>query len=75
MYVDAGMTPLRAIQSATVVNAQLLRMEGKVGTLKPGAWADIVAVPGDPLADVRALESPVWVMKAGEVATGSVRTR
>jgi len=75
MYVDAGMTPLRAIQSATVVNAQLLRLEGKVGTLKPGAWADIVAVPGDPLADVRALESPVWVMKAGEVATGSARAR
>ena len=75
IYVDAGMTPLRAIQSATVVNAELLRMEGKVGTLKPGAWADIVAVPGDPLADVRALESPVWVMKAGEVVTGSLRAR
>jgi imidazolonepropionase-like amidohydrolase len=73
MYVDAGMTPLQAIQSATVVNAQLLRMEGKVGTLRPGAWADIVAVRGDPLADVRALEVPVWIMKQGAVVAGDAR--
>ncbi len=47
------MTPLQAIQAATVVNARLLRREGKIGTLKPGAFADLIAVPGDPLADVR----------------------
>jgi len=70
MYVEAGMTPLQALQSATTVNAQLLRMEGKVGTLRPGAYADIVAVRGDPLADVRVIETPVWIMKGGEVVAG-----
>ncbi len=70
MYVEAGMSPLAAIRSATLVNAQLLRMEGRVGTLRPGAWADIVAVRGDPLADVRALETPVWIMKTGQVVSG-----
>jgi imidazolonepropionase-like amidohydrolase len=65
--VQAGMTPLQAVQAATVVNAKLLRMEGKIGTLKPGAFADLIAVPGNPLADVRALEQPVFVMKEGAV--------
>jgi imidazolonepropionase-like amidohydrolase len=71
IYVDAGMSPLAAIRSATVVNADLLRMEGRIGTLRAGAWADIIAVRGDPLADVRALETPVWIMKAGEVVSGN----
>ena len=75
MYVDAGMSPLQAIRSATIVDAELLRMEGRIGTLRPGAWADIIAVQGDPLADVRALEAPVWIMKAGVVASGSERAR
>jgi imidazolonepropionase-like amidohydrolase len=75
MYVDAGMSPLAAIRSATVVNAELLRMEGRIGTLRPGAWADIIAVRGDPLADVRALETPVWIMKAGEVMTANAPAR
>ena len=75
MYVDAGMSPLDAIRSATVVNAELLRMEGRIGTLRPGAWADVIAVRGDPLADVRALETPVWIMKAGEVVSGSAPAR
>jgi imidazolonepropionase-like amidohydrolase len=67
LYVEAGMTPLQAIQSATVTNAKLLRMEGKIGTVKPGAFADLVAVKGNPLADVRLLEVPVFVMKEGKV--------
>ena len=75
MYVEAGMSPLAAIRAATVVNAELLRMEGRIGTLRPGASADIIAVRGDPLADVRALETPVWVMKAGEVVSGSAPAR
>jgi imidazolonepropionase-like amidohydrolase len=61
---------LQALQSATIVNAQLLRMEGKIGTLRPGAYADIVAVRGNPLNDVRALETPVWIMKGGEEIAG-----
>jgi imidazolonepropionase-like amidohydrolase len=50
-------------------------MEGKIGTLRPGAAADIVAVRGDPLTDVRVLESPGWVMKAGEVVKGNAPTQ
>jgi imidazolonepropionase-like amidohydrolase len=75
MYVEAGMSPLAAIRAATVVNAELLRMEGRIGTLRAGAWADIIAVSGDPLADVRVLEAPVWIMKAGEVVRGAERPR
>jgi len=75
IYVEAGMSPLAAIRSATLVNAELLRMEGRIGTLRPGAWADIIAVRGDPLADVRALETPVWIMKAGELVSGSAPAR
>jgi imidazolonepropionase-like amidohydrolase len=75
MYVEAGMSPLAAIRAATVVNAELLRMEGRIGTLRAGAWADIIAVSGDPLADVRVLEAPVWIMKAGEVVRETERPR
>jgi imidazolonepropionase-like amidohydrolase len=75
MYVDAGMSPLAAIRAATVVNAELLRMEGRIGTLRPGAYADIIAVRGDPLGDVHTLEAPVWIMKSGEVVSGSAPAR
>jgi imidazolonepropionase-like amidohydrolase len=67
IFVEAGMTPLEAIRSATVVNADLLRMQGQIGTLRPGAYADLIAVVGNPLADVSLLERPVWIMKSGEV--------
>lgn len=65
ILVDAGMTALQAIQAATLVDAKLLRMEGKIGTLRPGAFADIIAVRGDPLQNIRTLEQPVFVMKDG----------
>ncbi len=68
LYVEAGMTPLQAIRSATLVAARLLRMEKKIGQIAPGFFGDLVAVAGDPLADVRVLESPRFVMKEGRVA-------
>ncbi len=68
LFVEAGMTPLAALQSATVVAARLLRMEDRIGTVAPGAFADLVAVAGDPLADVRTVEHPLWIMKEGQVA-------
>jgi imidazolonepropionase-like amidohydrolase len=68
MYVEAGMTPLQAIQSATLVAARLLRMETKIGKIAPGFYGDLVAVAGDPLQDVRTVESPRFVMKEGRVA-------
>jgi imidazolonepropionase-like amidohydrolase len=65
VYVRLGMTPLKAIQTATVNAADLLGIADKAGALEPGKWADIIAVEGDPLKDVRALESVSFVMKGG----------
>jgi imidazolonepropionase-like amidohydrolase len=67
LYVEAGMTPLQAIQSATLVGARLLRMEKKIGQVAPGFFADLIAVTGDPLKDVKTLETPRFVMKEGRV--------
>jgi imidazolonepropionase-like amidohydrolase len=67
VMVKLGLTPLQAIQAATVNAADLLGWAGKVGSLEPGAWADIVAVDGDPLQDVTTLERVKFVMKGGEV--------
>lgn len=67
VMVKLGLTPLQAIQAATVNAADLLGWSGKVGTLEPGAWADIVAVEGDPVKDVSTLERVKFVMKGGEV--------
>ena len=63
--VRFGMTPLQAIQAATINAAEALGQQGQVGTLKPGAWADIVAVAGDPLADVGELADVDAVVKGG----------
>lgn len=68
LFVSAGMSPLAALQSATVMNAKLLRLEGKIGTLAPGAYADLLAVAGNPLENIRTVERPLWVMKDGVVA-------
>jgi imidazolonepropionase-like amidohydrolase len=66
-YVRYGMAPLAAIRSATVVAAECLGWDSLVGTLRPGRFADLVAVDGDPLAEVRLLERPSVVMKGGRV--------
>ena len=65
--VKLGLTPLQSIQAGTVNAADLLGWSGKVGTLEPGAWADIVAVDGDPLKDITTLQRMKFVMKGGEV--------
>lgn len=65
--VKFGMTPEQALRSATVVAAELLGWSDKLGTIEPGKLADIVAVPGDPLADVSRLEQVRFVMKNGVV--------
>ena len=63
--VRYGMTPLQAIRSATTEAARALGKEGQMGTLAPGAWGDLVAVEGDPLQDVTALEHVAGVIKEG----------
>ncbi|MBK8790627.1 MAG: amidohydrolase family protein [Holophagaceae bacterium] len=64
--VSYGMTPLQALQSATLVAADLLRMGSEIGSLEPGRWADVIAVDGDPLTDIGALGRVGFVMKAGK---------
>lgn len=65
--LELGLTPLQTIQMATSNAADLLGWQDKVGTLAPGAWADLIAVEGDPLSDVTVLERPSFVMKGGTV--------
>ena len=67
--VKYGMTPMQAIQSATISAAQLMQWEGQVGSIAPGKYADIVAVAGDALADLRSFEKVGFVMKGGVVYT------
>ena len=61
------MTPMQAIQSATSSAAELLEMQGKLGVIAPGAYADIIGVNNDPLRDVNALKNVTFVMKDGQV--------
>jgi imidazolonepropionase-like amidohydrolase len=65
--VDLGMSPMDAIKSATSRPAEMLDMQGKIGVIAPGAYADIIAVTGDPLHDIKALGNVQFVMKDGKV--------
>ena len=67
VMVKLGLTPLQAIQAATVNAADLLGWSDKIGGIDPGKWADIIAVDGDPLQDVTTLEHVKFVMKGGAV--------
>ncbi|CAN5330322.1 amidohydrolase family protein [soil metagenome] len=67
LMVTAGMTPMDAIKAATVNAADLLNASADVGSVQPGRYADIVAVAGDPLKDIRTLEAMRFVMKSGKV--------
>jgi len=69
--VGAGMTPMAAIQAATSRAAEMLGMAGQIGVIAPGAFADIIAVDGDPLSDVKVLERVSFVMKDGAVYRGA----
>ncbi len=68
--VEFGMAPMDAIQSATSRAAVMLDMEGKIGVIAAGAFADVVGVSGDPLRDIKLLENVDFVMKDGQVVRG-----
>jgi imidazolonepropionase-like amidohydrolase len=72
--VDYGMKPIDAIRSATVRAAELLRMERQIGTIEPGKLADLIAVEGNPLQEIRAITRVVFVMKGGVVYKTPVRS-
>ena len=65
--VKFGMTPLQVLRAATIVNAQMMEWDAKIGSIEPGKFADFVAVCGDPLADITELERVKFVMKGGQV--------
>jgi imidazolonepropionase-like amidohydrolase len=71
--VRLGMTPIEAIRTATTNAAELLGLSGQIGTIEKGAYADLVAAPGDPLADVGVLAKVDWVMKGGRVVAAPPR--
>ena len=66
-YADYGMSPMETIQTGTIRAAEVLGWADKLGTIEPGKWADIVAVSGDPLKDIKELQHVKFVMKAGVV--------
>ena len=65
--VEYGMTPMQAIQAATSNAADLLGHSSEIGSIKPGKFADIIAVTGDPISDIRLLENVQFVMKDGKI--------
>jgi imidazolonepropionase-like amidohydrolase len=67
LMVEYGMTPIAVLQADLINGARLLRWEGQIGALKPGYFADIIAVTGDPTADISRLEHVAFVMKGGVV--------
>jgi imidazolonepropionase-like amidohydrolase len=73
--VEFGMTPMQALQSATSRAAELLQMKGVIGVIKSGAYADMVAVSGNPIADIKALEDVGFVMKDGKVFKNEIATK
>ena len=67
LMVRYGMSPLTVLQDDLLNGAKLLGWQGEIGRLKPGYWADVVAVPGDPLKDIGVLERVSFVMKNGVI--------
>jgi imidazolonepropionase-like amidohydrolase len=68
-YLYTGMTAVQVLQAATINDAKLLGMEGRIGVVKQGAFADIIAIDGDPERDFKAIEKVTFVMKEGKVYT------
>ena len=67
LMVKYGMSPLAALQAGLLNGAKLLGWQDRIGALKPGYWADVIAVPGDPLSDISVLQRVSFVMKGGVI--------
>jgi imidazolonepropionase-like amidohydrolase len=75
LHVQAGQSPMEAIRSATIVSAEALGMHEEVGSITAGKFADLIAVRGDPLADVTILEKIPFVMKGGKIYKDEISAR
>ncbi|PYX84812.1 MAG: Xaa-Pro dipeptidase, partial [Acidobacteria bacterium] len=71
--VKFGMTPVQALRAATSVAAELMGWQDRVGSIEPGKFADLIAVSGDPTADITELERVKFVMKGGQVVRDDLR--
>ena len=71
--VELGMSPMDAIKSATSRAADMLDMQGQIGVIAPGAYADIIAVEDDPVRDIKALQNVGFVMKDGKIFHNEIK--
>jgi len=71
----AGLTPARAIQSGTTINAAALGWQDQIGSIDKGKYADLIAVSGDPLADITELQRVRFVMKGGKIIRNDMAHR
>ncbi len=69
----AGLTPARAIQAGTIINAEVLGWQNEIGSIEKGKYADIIAVSGDPLSDITELQRVKFVMQGGKIIRASLR--
>ena len=67
-----GMTPARVIQAGTTINAEALGWQDQIGSIDKGKYADLIAVSGDPLADITELQRVKFVMKGGKVIKNDI---
>jgi imidazolonepropionase-like amidohydrolase len=65
--VELGLTPLEAIQAATITNAEMLRMEKSIGVVEPGYEADLIVVEGNPLENIVTVQDPLLVISNGRI--------
>jgi imidazolonepropionase-like amidohydrolase len=66
-FVELGLTPIEAIQAATITNAEMLRMEKSIGVVEPGYEADLIAVEGNPLENIVTVQDPLLVISNGRI--------
>jgi imidazolonepropionase-like amidohydrolase len=75
LMVEYGMAPLEALQAATSVNARIFHLDDRLGRIRPGLRADLVAVAGDPTHDITALQQVRLVLKEGQICLNTLTSR